>query len=58
MPDKAKQIAESINNIIPFMNILERERLLGFGEGLAFALAGRDAVFQTDTVPEGIRATV
>jgi hypothetical protein len=36
MSDKEKQILETIGNVLPDMTEMEKEKLLSFGEGMAF----------------------
>lgn len=36
MSDKEKQILETFRKVVPELNDLEKEKLLAFGEGMAF----------------------
>lgn len=42
MSDKEKKIMESFQKAIPKMSDLEKEKLLSFGEGIAFVLNRRE----------------
>ncbi len=50
MSDKQKKIVETIDKIIPILTEQEQERLLAFGEGIAF-LANRRARTCATTQP-------
>lgn len=39
MTEKQKKILETFNRLLPNLNTLEQEKLLSFGEGLAFAVS-------------------
>ncbi len=41
MSDSQKKIIETINKIIPILTEPEQDRLLGFGEGIAFLVNQR-----------------
>lgn len=40
MSEKEKQILETLGNVLPKLNEVEREKLLSFGEGMAFVKSG------------------
>ncbi len=46
MSEKEKQILESLGKAIPAMSELEKERFLGFAEGMAFRVGGDAATNQ------------
>ena len=48
MPEKEEKIAISIERILPMMTELERERLYGFAEGMAFMKNVADAKTNTE----------
>ena len=39
--EKNKQIIDQLSGLIPSMTDLERERMMGFGEGMAFMMGQR-----------------
>lgn len=42
MSEKQKKFLETINRVMPVMSELEQEKLLAFGEGLAFMCGVND----------------
>lgn len=54
MPEMEKKILSNFEKAIPCLTEMEREKLLSFGEGLAYATASRKQQGQQDTEePEG-----
>lgn len=43
MSEKEKQILETFGRVVPELSELEKERLLAFGEGLAFKVTQQNA---------------
>lgn len=42
MSEKEKKIMESFEKVLPKLSELEKEKLLSFGEGMAFAVERRE----------------
>ncbi len=42
MSEKERKILENVKDVLPKLNELEKERFLGFGEGLAYAAGQRE----------------
>ena len=54
MPEMEKQILSNFEKAIPHMTEMEKEELLSFGEGIAYAVASREAKGQlTQTEDKG-----
>lgn len=46
MTEKQKKFLELMNQMLPRMNELEQEKLLAFGEGMAFMCGAREGTGQ------------
>ena len=58
MPEMEKQILSNFEKAIPHMTEMEKEKLLSFGEGIAYAVASREAKGQqTQTEDKGQQET-
>lgn len=49
MTEKQKKFLELMNRMLPRMNELEQEKLLAFGEGMAFMCGARGGIGQPRT---------
>lgn len=48
MSDKEKKILETFQEVIPELDDMDKERLLSFGEGMAYAVNKRKEMAQKD----------
>lgn len=51
MSEKEKQILETFGKVIPELSELEKEKLLSFGEGMAFKAAATASKEETKSCP-------